>query len=226
MTHFLGRLVERARGTASRVEPIVAQRFAAVPVAEVASGFVPPTDLEIATAVETSPPVRRELRAREAAPDGTNETFVTREEPWTERPKEELIERAMAAQPETLLVPVPRPDDDVAQPPAETRGSESLRRDVLPHVQSVAAMSVVRRANHQSRSTIARPSNRSGVSANPVPFPNESAANEPPIVRVTIGRIEVHASSAPAAPARKRPARSEPKLSLDAYLKSRKEGAR
>lgn len=197
MTHFLGRLVERARGTAPRVKPIVAPRFAPAPMAE------------IATAIETSPPVRRELRAREAASDGTNGAVIRHEEPRTERPKEELIEKAMPAQPETLLVPVPRPDDDV-----------------MPHVPSAVAPPVVRRANHESRPTIARPSGRSGVSANSVTFPNESAANERPIVRVTIGRIEVRAAPAPAPMPREIPTRSEPKLTLDAYLKSRKEGAR
>ena len=197
MTHFLGRLVERARGTAPRVEPIVAPRFAPAPMAE------------IATAIETSPPVRRELRAREAASDGTNGAVIRHEEPRTERPKEELIEKAMPAQPETLLVPVPRPDDDV-----------------MPHVPSAVAPPVVRRANHESRPTIARPSGRSGVSANSVTFPNESAANERPICT---GHDRPHRSARRAGARttpREIPTRSEPKLTLDAYLKSRKEGAR
>jgi hypothetical protein len=54
--------------------------------------------------------------------------------------------------------------------------------------------------------------------------PNESS-EQPPIVRVTIGRIDVRATL-PATPSRKSSARSEPKLTLDAYLKSRREGAR
>ena len=37
MSHFLARLVERARGTAPRVEPIVAPRFAPTPIVEIAS---------------------------------------------------------------------------------------------------------------------------------------------------------------------------------------------
>ena len=37
MSHFLARLVERARGTAARVEPIVAPRFAPTPIVEIAS---------------------------------------------------------------------------------------------------------------------------------------------------------------------------------------------
>jgi hypothetical protein len=54
--------------------------------------------------------------------------------------------------------------------------------------------------------------------------PNESP-EQSPIVRVTIGRIDVRAT-APAVPSRKSSTRSEPKLTLDAYLKSRKEGTR
>ncbi len=221
MTHFLGRLVERARGTAPRVEPIIAPRFAPTPVAE------------IATEHETSPSGRGAPQKTKAT-NGIREAVVRQEEPVTEAPRPraairepEEREETVEAAPQTLLVPLPRPDnDEVAPRPNWTRESESLRRDVLPHVQSAAAPPLVRRANHQPRSTMARPSDRSGVSASSVTFPNESAANEPPIVRVTIGRIEVHAAPAPAAPARKPPARSQPKLTLDAYLKARKEGAR
>jgi hypothetical protein len=54
--------------------------------------------------------------------------------------------------------------------------------------------------------------------------PNESPG-QPPIVRITIGRIDVRATP-PAAPSRKSSTRSEPKLTLDAYLKSRREGTR
>jgi hypothetical protein len=54
--------------------------------------------------------------------------------------------------------------------------------------------------------------------------PDESPV-QPPIVRITIGRIDVRATP-PAVPLRKPSARSEPKLTLDAYLKSRREGRR
>ena len=48
MSHFLARLVERARGTAPRVEPLVVPRFAPTPIAEIASE------------VETPPPERND----------------------------------------------------------------------------------------------------------------------------------------------------------------------
>jgi hypothetical protein len=63
------------------------------------------------------------------------------------------------------------------------------------------------------------------VSAHFLAPPNEPAS-EPPIVRVTIGQIDVRTTPAPAAPTRKTATPSGPKLTLDAYLKARKEGAR
>jgi hypothetical protein len=43
---------------------------------------------------------------------------------------------------------------------------------------------------------------------------------------VTIGRIDVRATPAPASPLRKPATAAKPVLDLDAYLKARKEGAR
>jgi hypothetical protein len=54
--------------------------------------------------------------------------------------------------------------------------------------------------------------------------PNDSHT-EPPVVRVTIGRIEVRAET-PASSPRKTSAPARPTLSLDTYLKERKEGRR
>jgi hypothetical protein len=228
MTHFLGRLVERARGTAPLVEPIIAPRFASAPLAE------------IATEHEAAPPVRESAGETKVA-NGIGGTVVRQKEPVRERSRrreerpaaietqrrEKMVEETVEAAPLTLLVSVQRPNDgEIAPPSAWTRGSESLRRNVLPSSPSAAAPPTVRRASHQPRSTIARSSDRRVVSANSLPFPNESDVSEPPIVRVTIGRIEVHAASPPSAPPRKPAPRSEPKLTLDAYLKARKEGAR
>jgi hypothetical protein len=57
--------------------------------------------------------------------------------------------------------------------------------------------------------------------------PREPVASEPPIVRVTIGRIEVKAEFA--SPKERTPAAHRPKsaaISLDDYLKQRAEGRR
>jgi hypothetical protein len=54
----------------------------------------------------------------------------------------------------------------------------------------------------------------------------EEIREQAPIVHVTIGRIEVRAAPAPTPTRRKPVSRPAPKLTLDAYLKSRREGAR
>jgi hypothetical protein len=54
-------------------------------------------------------------------------------------------------------------------------------------------------------------------------FPLSNESREAPIVRVTIGRIDVRAAPAPP---RKPPLARGPALTLDAYLKERKEGRR
>ena len=211
MTHFLARLVDRARGSVPRVEPIVAPRFAPAPVAEFPSEYEAPQETK--------------------ATNGTREAFVREEEPATDRPRlrkekpaskeTEEREETVEAAPQTLLVPLERTDGDGVLPrPHQTHGSESIRSDVLPHVRSAAVPTIVRRVGHPGRSANLRSTDRLSVS------PNESTANELPIVRVTIGRIEVRAEPAPAPAPRKVSSRSEPKLTLDAYLKSRKEGAR
>ena len=202
MSHFLARLVERARDTAPRVEPIIAPRFAPGPIADFTSEIKP------------AAPARRETDEKETVGAPRNPAGRSGE-PVVKETSNGHLEKATEAERETLLVPFQPAAGEMAPRPDWTRGSESLRRDVLPHVQSAAAAPVVRRANHHRQSGMPQPPDFS---------PNESQA-ERPIVRVTIGRIEVRAQAAPAAP-RKTSARSEPKLTLDAYLKARKEGAR
>ena len=54
----------------------------------------------------------------------------------------------------------------------------------------------------------------------------EVSGNPAPIVNIRIGRIEVRADPTSAPPPRKTARAPEPRLSLDAYLKARREGAR
>jgi hypothetical protein len=224
MTHFLGRLVERARGTAARAEPIVAPRFAPPPITEIASEVeASPRGSEIASEVEVSPLARPETRGPET-PVKTSEPFVRREKTPAGTPKAELIESAVPAVPETLLVTSHRPDNEVAQPPADTRENGRLRRDVLPPVQLIPRVVRQGNPNHQRRAPF-RSSVRPDLSGDSSAEGKEPV-NDRPIVRVTIGRIEVRAEPAPATPPRKTAPHSVPKLTLDAYLKSRKEGAR
>lgn len=222
MTHFLARLVERARGTAPRVEPTLAPRFAAAPVAEMASEH------------EAPPPARGATQEKNTA-NGSQDVFVRQEKPATDESRlrkeptatrePEKREATSEATSEILLVPLERPKlDEVIQRPDETRASDSPQREVLPHLQSATP---VRGTNSKHlRPAVSKSSMRPPFSNDSLAQPNESLSDERPIVRVTIGRIEVRAAPAPAASPYKAAPRSEPKLTLDAYLKARKEGAR
>ena len=212
MSHFLSRLIERARGTAPRVEPVIAPRFAPAPIAE------------IATETEAAAPARRQA-GKKGTTIPMQGSAGTKDESATRETGNGLVEKATEAAPQTLLVPPPEPADEMAPGATWTRESESLRRDELPLVQSAAAPPVVRRANPPARLAPIRPPHRPAVAANSLSLPSEQA-QERPIVRVTIGRIEVRATPAAAPTSRKTVAPSPPLLTLDAYLKAKKEGRR
>jgi hypothetical protein len=112
---------------------------------------------------------------------------------------------------------------------------EVVRETLLPPVETsshagpafVRQTSASRGAKKSERTRVAEIASSSAARASEDGFvlPNESGG-ERPIVRVTIGRIDVHATPAPAAPARKTPKENPPRLTLDAYLKGRREGMR
>ena len=211
MSHFLARLVERARGSAARVEPLLTPRFAPTPI------------VEIASELEAPPPERRNQQptvekksSRDAAPQ--QEAPAENAEPKIIRGSEKS---SPPEQPEKLLVPV------------ETGAMDSMVF-VTPSpstdqpVPAVKNGMVRRNSFTASRSKRPRPATSFTTRSRSVDHdsltPNESL-EQPPIVRITIGRIDVRATP-PATPSRKSSARSEPKLTLDAYLKSRRDGRR
>ena len=211
MSHFLARLVERARGTAARVEPLVAPRFAPTTIVEIASEIETPRQErgdQQPTVEEKSSP--RAVPHQEA-PAAKGEAKILRE---SEKP-------SLPQQPEKLLVPM---EKSVVNPTAIVRPS-------LSGDSPVPAMKngMVRRNSFKPLRS-KRPQPPTPLTTTSWNFerdllrPNESS-EQPPIVRVTIGRIDVRATL-PATPSRKSSARSEPKLTLDAYLKSRREGTR
>jgi len=211
MSHFLARLVERARGTAPRVEPAVAPRFAPTPIVEIASevetGRQEPNHQQL-TVEESSSPL---AVVNQEAPPEKAESKISRESE----------KRSLPQQPEELLVPMEKSAVDSA---LFVRPSPSTDRLVA----AVKNGMVRRDPFTASRSKRPRPATplttRSQSFDRDLLTPNESS-EQPPIVRVTIGRIDVRATPQ-AVPSRKSPTRSEPKLTLDAYLKSRREGAR
>jgi hypothetical protein len=211
MSHFLARLVQRARGSAPRVEPFVAPRFAPTPIVEIASEVeaqLPERRDQQPAVEESSSPravVQQEAPARKAEPN------VLREPEKSSLPQ----------QPEKLLVPMAKSAVDST---VFVRPSPSTNRPVP------AAQNGMVRRNSFTASRSKRPQPATPLTTTSRNFerglltPNESP-DQVPIVRVTIGRIDVRATP-PAVPSRKWSARSEPKLTLDAYLKSRREGTR
>jgi len=212
MTHFLARLVERVRGTAQRVEPIIAPRFEPAAVTEITSE------------IEASPPqAARNPRPPREAPS-PNSTTDKQEESKTSRREQKLATPPMEPVQETLLVPSEvvtvespivvrrseRGENRAGSPRDGAETNESIRVSQSARLQSPSRIITAGRAARRvERSLFAR---------------NETPDNGP-IVRVTIGRIDVRAETA-APPPRKQTPRSAPKLTLEAYLKSRKEGGR
>jgi len=211
MSHFLARLVERARGTAVRVEPIVAPRFAPTAIVEIASEVETPRPErgdQQATVEEKSSP--RAVPHQEASA-GKGEAKILRD----------LEKPSPPQQPEKLLVPMEK----------SVVNSTAIVRPSLSGDSHVPAMKngMVRR-NSFTPSRPKRPRLPTPLTTTSWNFEHdllapEESPRQPPIVRITIGRIDVRATT-PATPSRKSSARSEPKLTLDAYLKSRREGRR
>ena len=208
MSHFLERLVERARGTAPLVEPFVAPRFAPIPVVEIASKVEasPPQRHDQYPAVEEKSPARAvippEAPVRKAEPNVLGASDMS----------------SLPQQPEKLLVPVEKSAMDspvFVRPPSTARPVPAIKNGIVRKHSYTASRS-------KRPQPVTPLTTRSRSFEHDLLTPNESS-EQPPIVRVTIGRIDVRATP-PAVPSRKSSARSEPKLTLDAYLKSRREG--
>jgi hypothetical protein len=223
MSHFLARLVERARGTAPQIEPIIAPRFAPAPMTEIATEVEAPAPA----------PSRDDITARgNEAPTRK----IVRQEIGPPRVEQTADKETIAApEPEKLLVPQELPvshpkasivrrigPDDVAVPPKINGASptESLSQASATQPGSTAPARARRVAGGVDPGRLsAVPASRTAAIQ-----PNDSHT-EPPVVRVTIGRIEVRAET-PASSPRKTSAPARPTLSLDTYLKERKEGRR
>jgi hypothetical protein len=205
MKHFLTRLVERARGTAPLVEPIIAPRFAPAPAAEAAP----------------EPEAVSKLNGDKmpAQPDNPSLPPLATREGEPAPPRGDAAEAPIEVVQETLLVPPGIPD---APAPFVIRQTKLVEHDAAP-----ARSSAIKSVRAYSRAQPLPPLWPQPVKARqPPPISSNDDSAEPPIVKVTIGRIEVRTAPAPAAPSRKTAPSSGLKLTLDAYLKSRKEGAR
>jgi hypothetical protein len=196
MTNFLERLVARARGTIPRVEPVIAPVFASESPLEI--GATP------AAQAATSPP--------------TGTTEVVRQNAPTESiaPK-----KTIEVVRETLLVPLQSGQETGARffgqglPPNSSKGTAPA---------GVESSAVAEKIPQVRPAILRAPASRQSQRGEKIS--RKELAAERPVVRVTIGRIDVRAAPAPAAPARKVREENRPRLTLDDYLQQRKKGAR
>lgn len=201
MTNFLTRLVDRARGVAPRVEPIVAPRFA-------------PAAVET---IEVEQP-RRAMPAS-ARPAPPSRTVIKDRSRPTERVEKQ--DTKIEIVPEFLLVPeIHEREKQVIIERSQVERETAAPAHVGKTSRVVPAKPPTRRAHRGT------PPLRALMQEDRTVRFSDEPRHEAPIVRVSIGRIEVRAAPAPAPPPRKAVRAAPPALSLDAYLQSRKDGGR
>jgi hypothetical protein len=224
MADFLTRLIERSRGLApqgQQVEPLIAPFYAAGP------NTAPPydeMDEESASIAEPEPHSLTSQR-RDFAPRIAGAAFV-------QQPEENIS-----------IAPSPRRqesrDKDTTEiksaraTPDETQSARPNQTPVIEPLPQAAILKPPAPANVRLELTDQpRRANREPLSIRPQPLarPDDSnsrpgeAANEvemaSPVIRVTIGRVDVRAVTASTSPPR-RETPPKPKLSLEEYLRSR-----
>jgi hypothetical protein len=227
MSPFLSRLVARTRGTAPVVEPLIQPQYAPRParVAEslgtASGGGAPPppaADSPRSTVVELIAPLERDAaRPSPQRRESEREAHVSSEQPRVATrvphlPEQETHRSAneplLVQQGVSKALPIHKPPPIPSQQNAAIP-ERSGRRGAPPSAVREAARALLNPAPPSTEQS-------------PAPEPEGATA---PIVRVTIGRIEVRAISSPPPPVRSRPV-AKPALTLEAYLDSRKNGAR
>ena len=232
MTDYFTRLAERSLGITEGIQPLIAPRFA--PLDDQTLTAHEPTT----SALESTPPIAPRPRG-DASPLDT--TPVSRKRPTAEPAHVGPQTREPIARVETtpafaetapvasLLLPdgPRRPLDESIPAPHSLPSSAELPPVPIPAAPAapeLAKTPPVSSAIHSlAESVTDRP-------ATPVADRGEEHAipeREPPspIVRVTIGRIEVRAVSPVPPPTRTPPAKPPgPRLTLESYLRARSEG--
>ena len=249
MSDFLARLAERQLTGPSGVAPRLPSRFAPTPLPS--SEPTPVSRLHPGDADEPATPVHRAGRGLDAhdvtrptaplldvnpvrahvvqAPRALREGEAN---PGPTVPRPAAVGTTPAAElslvpPEILaaepLVPALRSAAEVSPTAAVTP-----RADIVPanHESEISAPPAAH-PRPAPQPLVPRGPSVPGPTMQPVPVtePLSGAAVEPPIVKVTIGRVEVRAVMLP--PARERPKKEAPKaLSLEEYLERRHGGRR
>lgn len=221
------RLAERSLGVGEVVRARTASLFEASPAAE---------PLELAEEREVAPAPRRAERRRESVA-----MLTPRDESPSPPALEVVVEReaeaARAEQPspasseELPAAPAPPAAEQATEPPSPARGAE---RDSPPEAPPPPTV-VVRdrrpavRTKPRAHEPVSgsEPQGQVGSSLLVLPLSPPApervaarppAADEPPVVRVTIGRVDVRAVL-PAAPAERARPKRPPRLTLDEYLR-------
>jgi hypothetical protein len=248
MTDFLTTLAVRAMGLEVGLRPRPTSIFESVvePLDVTTSelSLAPPAEHESADA----PPTRPAVRAAEArdeppfAPPRHAQPPPAEDTRQRQRPHhviERVVEerRVLALQPPAVERPVPP-----VPPEATVRfTAPPVSKRMIPVEETHEVVTTERREHTVREETLRRDaptvsspgrerSPAQGVLAVPrttrpsPPLVASAAAEAPLTIEVTIGRVEVRAVHPAAPPGRELPARREPSLSLDAYLKQRNRG--
>lgn len=223
------RLAERSLGVGEVVRPRTASLF------EAAQALEP---LELVEEREAAPAPPRAARRREAVPVSTPRD----ESPAPAAPLSQAVvvereaEAAVAEQPSPApseplpAAPAPPVAEQATEPLSPARGGERDSNPEAPPPPTVVVRdrrpAVRPRPRPQEGVSGSEPQGRVGGSPLALPlsvpaperFAGPPAADEPPVVRVTIGRVDVRAVLPAAPPERARPKRP-PRLTLDEYLR-------
>jgi hypothetical protein len=216
MADFLTRLIERSRGVApggQRVEPLIAPLYTAGPLAaqildedSIVESDPQPQVLALRTGKAAQQPVQKSSpQDRELNDHLTPE--ITPMRTLTDEPQSAQSHQTVSIHP----LPPPTPNATLPQAPLVNARpgltADDADQSRRANIQPLMIRPQVTRAD-EANSHVNKTANETS---------GETAA---PVIRVTIGRIDLRAVNAPTPPAR-RQAPSAPKLSLDEYLRSR-----
>jgi hypothetical protein len=222
MSDFLTRLAGRVLGTEPVARPLVLSTFTPAAEPERTEAFAEPVESRRGNEMdEAEPEVKSEARPDNFATLPQISATIPRQDPLLDavaRPNAKTEPAApirLRARSTPAPAPIQRTNPKVLLP------NSVPQRDAVRTPQT-AAMEV---AQSIPVSPPSPPSERPSPQIPPIPTP-QIAPEQPQVIRVTIGRVDVRAEfPAPATPSATRRSMA-PTLSLDDYLKERNEGKR